>query len=131
MVITLTISVNCFEIVTIPRDDDGLYARCELSDDDQIRNGQTRRGLLRAAAGTALCLSAAPALLRYAAAQSWSDGDPFSLGVASGDAVVPMDLCCWTRLAPEPLCHIRRRPGHAAAVRPVGYEIATDPAMTR
>jgi alkaline phosphatase D len=62
----------------------------------QIGKGPTRRGLLRAAAGTALGLSAAPGLLRYAAAQSWSDGDPFSLGVASG-APRHDGFVLWTR----------------------------------
>jgi len=51
--------------------------------------------------GLALALSASPAVLRHAAAQSWGKGDPFSLGVASG-APRSDGFVLWTRLAPQP-----------------------------
>lgn len=88
----------------------------------------TRRRLLRGAAGASLALVTAPALLRYAAAQSWGS-DPFSLGVASG---APRDdgFVLWTRLAPDPLSVDPATPGgmRGSDTR-VSYEIATDPAM--
>ncbi len=64
-----------------------------------------------------------------AAAPSWSNGDPFSLGVASG---VPSTdgFVLWTRLAPQPLSNDPDLPG---GMRPdrytVRYEIATDPTL--
>ena len=88
----------------------------------------TRRRLLRGAAGASLALVTAPALLRYAAAQSWGS-DPFGLGVASG---APRDdgFVLWTRLAPDPLSVDPATPGgmRGSDTR-VSYEIATDPAM--
>jgi alkaline phosphatase D len=89
----------------------------------------TRRRLLKAAAGAGLAVVAAPALLRHAAAQSWGAGDPFSLGVASG-APRTDGFVLWTRLAPEPLSVNPETPGGMrGGDEPVGYEIATDPAM--
>jgi alkaline phosphatase D len=94
-----------------------------------IRTGPTRRRLLKAAAGTGLGLMAAPALLRYAGAQSWRAGDPFSLGVASG-APRADGFVLWTRLAPEPLSGNPQTPGGMRGGDvTVGYEIATDPAL--
>jgi alkaline phosphatase D len=94
-----------------------------------IRNGLTRRRLVKAAAASGLGLIAAPALLRYAAAQSWRAGDPFSLGVASG-APRPDGFVLWTRLAPEPLSSNPQTPGGMRGGDvTVGYEIATDPAL--
>src|ERR1700719_4096020 len=63
----------------------------------------SRRVLLRAAAIGASGL-AAPALIGRASGQalSWSNGDPFSLGVASG-APSTQGFVIWTRLAPVPL----------------------------
>src|SRR5580658_2203318 len=86
-----------------------------------------RRLLTGASAG--LALVTAPAVLRYAAAQSWSKGQPFSLGVASG-APRPDGFVLWTRLAPEPLSSNPEIPGgmYGGDV-PVGYEIAADPSM--
>jgi alkaline phosphatase D len=89
----------------------------------------TRRRLLRSAAGAGLAIVAAPALLRYAAAQSWRAGDPFSLGVASG-APRADGFVLWTRLAPEPLSVNPETPGGMRGGDvTVAYEIATDPAM--
>jgi alkaline phosphatase D len=94
-----------------------------------IRNGLTRRRLVKAAAANGLGLIAAPALLRYAGAQSWRAGDPFSLGVASG-APRPDGFVLWTRLAPEPLSGNPQTPGGMRGGDvTVGYEIATDPAL--
>jgi len=89
----------------------------------------TRRRLLKGAGGAGLALIAAPALLRYAAAQSPRMGDPFSLGVASG-APRPDGFVLWTRLAPDPLSADPETPGgmHGGDVT-IAYEIATDPAM--
>jgi alkaline phosphatase D len=70
----------------------------------------TRRRLLRGAAGAGLVLATAPAGLRHAAAQSWSSGDPFGLGVASG-APRADGFVLWTRLAPEPLSVDPSAPG--------------------
>ena len=92
-------------------------------------NLPTRRRVLRSAAGAGFALIAAPSLLRHAAAQSWRAGDPFSLGVAAG-APRSDGFVVWTRLAPEPLSSNPETPGgmYGGDV-PVGYEIATDPAM--
>jgi alkaline phosphatase D len=89
----------------------------------------TRRRLLQGATGASLALIAAPALLRYASAESWRAGDPFSLGVAAG-APRPDGFVLWTRLAPEPLSSNPQTPGgmHGGDVA-VAYEIATDSAM--
>jgi len=89
----------------------------------------TRRRLLKGAAGAGLVVVAAPALLRYAAAQSWRVGDPFSLGVASG-APRPDGFVLWTRLAPEPQSINPLTPGGmSGGDATVGYEIANDPGM--
>jgi alkaline phosphatase D len=88
-----------------------------------------RRRLLRGAAGAGLMLVTSPGVLRHAAAQSWSLGDPFSLGVASG-APRTDGFVLWTRLAPEPLSVDPSAPGgmRGGDVK-IGYEIATDPAL--
>ena len=89
----------------------------------------TRRRVLRGLAGTALAAAALPLVLRGAAAQTWSKGDPFSLGVAAG---VPRadGFVLWTRLAPEPLSSDPRTPGGMSGGDvTVGYEIAADSAM--
>jgi len=58
-----------------------------------------------------------------------ADGDPFSLGVASG-ALHPDGVVLWTRLAPEPLSANPATPGGMTGGDvPVAYEIATDPAI--
>jgi alkaline phosphatase D len=89
----------------------------------------TRRRLLQGASGAGLALIAAPALSRYAAAQSWRAGEPFSLGVAAG-APRPDGFVLWTRLAPEPLSTAPETPGGMrGGDLSVAYEIATDSAM--
>ena len=88
----------------------------------------TRRRLLQGAATASLTLVTAPALLRYAAAQSWG-ADPFSLGVASG---APRDdgFVLWTRLAPDPLSVDPASPGGMRGSDvSVNYEIATNSSM--
>src|SRR5580704_1829087 len=88
----------------------------------------SRRRLLTGA-GAGLALVAAPAILRHASAQSWSEGNPFILGVASG-APLPDGFVLWTRLAPEPMSTDPETPGGMSGGDVVvGYEIATDDAM--
>jgi len=90
--------------------------------------GLSRRRLI---AGSGAALVAMPGIIRYAKAQSWRAGDPFSLGVASG-APRPDGFVLWTRLAPEPLSNDPDTPGGLrGGDRPVTYEIATDEAMSR
>lgn len=52
-------------------------------------------------------------------------GDPFTLGVASGDPL-PDSVVLWTRLAPEPLSGDGGMPDRQV---PVQWEIATDEGM--
>jgi alkaline phosphatase D len=54
-------------------------------------------------------------------------GDPFTLGVASGDPW-PNSVVLWTRLAPRPLEPLG---GIGQRSRDVEWQIAADPAMTR
>jgi len=96
-----------------------------------IRSRPTRRRLLTGAAGAGLALIASPAVLRHAAAQSWGKGDPFSLGVASG-APRSDGFVLWTRLAPQPSSSDPETPaGMSGGNVTIGYEIATDDAMTK
>jgi alkaline phosphatase D len=60
------------------------------------------------------------------AAQNLGD-TPFKLGVASGDPE-PNGIVIWTRLAPDPLAEDGFG-GMPAADAPVGWQVATDPAM--
>ncbi len=89
----------------------------------------TRRRLLKGAAVSGLALMAAPAVLREGRTQSFSAGDPFSLGIASG-ALRPDGFVLWTRLAPEPLSFNPETPGGMSGGDvSVNYEIATDDGM--
>ena len=64
----------------------------------------------------------------YVVADSSSfSGDPFSLGIASGDAT-SNSVVLWTRVAPEPL---QPDGGVGSYAVPVRWEVATDPAMRR
>src|SRR5262249_328414 len=94
-----------------------------------ILNRPTRRRLLKAAAAAGLGFVGAPFVLRAAGAQTWTAGDPFSLGVASG-APRPDGFVLWSRLAPEPLSPNPQPPGgmHGRDV-PLGSEIPTHPAL--
>ncbi len=86
--------------------------------------GLSRRRFI---AGAASGLVVAPAFLQSARGDGLHRNDPlFSLGVASGD---PDDhsVVLWTRLAPEPLAG----GGMPRRVVRVGWDIATDPGMTR
>ena len=79
----------------------------------------------------AIGLVAGPAVIGRAAAQTrrWPNGDPFSLGVASG-APRPDGFVLWTRLGPDPLSANPATPGGVTGGDvPVGYEIARDEAM--
>lgn len=81
-----------------------------------------RRGLLRGAFGLS-----ALAALQPSRARAQAPGNPFTLGVASGDPW-PDSVVLWTRLAPDPLAE-----GGGMAALPVTlrWEIAADPQMRR
>src|SRR5215470_541348 len=87
------------------------------------RRTVTRRALL---AGSA----AAVAAVRVRGARAFA-GDPFALGVASGNPG-PDSVILWTRLAPEPLAPDPDRPGgmppEAVAVR---WEVALDDGLSQ
>ncbi len=87
----------------------------------------TRRRLLH---GSAVLLAGA-ALAGSAPfpAPRWRGGDPFSLGVASGDPTAD-GAVLWTRLAPDPL-HPDGNGGMSRDPVTVDYEVAEDPAFTR
>jgi alkaline phosphatase D len=90
-----------------------------------------RRSVIGALGAGCLGLVAAPAMLGRAFAQSrrWPNGDPFSLGVASG-APRPDGFVLWTRLAPDPLSADPATPGGMTGPDvTVAYEIAGDPEM--
>ena len=90
----------------------------------------TRRAFLRLACGAA-GLVAAPALVGCVAGSgtSWRNGNPFSLGVASGDPA-PDGFVLWTRLAPDPLAADPTTPGGmSGGAVTLGYEIASDPTL--
>jgi alkaline phosphatase D len=87
--------------------------RRSIMPNKSLPNHLSRRRLIAGAAGTGLALIAAPALLRSARAQSWSPGNPFSLGVASG-APRSDGFVLWTRLAPEPMSVDPETPGRHA-----------------
>jgi alkaline phosphatase D len=81
----------------------------------------TRRNLLIGAAGLAVAPRAPRALHRR--------GDPFTLGVASGDPA-PDGVVLWTRLAPDPLAE----DGHGGMSpydADVEWQVAEDEAFTR
>ncbi len=87
----------------------------------------SRRSFLSGTASLAAAL-AAPAIIGRASAgnEAWLAGDPFVLGVASGDPM-PDGFVIWTRLAPDPLSPDPATPGGMSGpdVR-VAYEIAKD-----
>jgi alkaline phosphatase D len=94
-----------------------------------FRGSLTRRRLVGGALGAGLALIGAPAVLRFARAQTGRKGDPFSLGVASG-APRSDGFVLWTRLAPEPLSDDPAAPGGmSGADVTISYEIAADDAM--
>ncbi|MDQ4006982.1 MAG: alkaline phosphatase D family protein, partial [Actinomycetota bacterium] len=93
----------------------------------------TRRNVLKAGlvAGAATAVSATPAALGRStatAAGTWR-GDPFTLGVASGDPW-PDGFVLWTRLAPRPLAEDGQG-GMPAVPVPVLWQVAEDPAFRR
>ncbi len=90
----------------------------------------SRRGFV-AAGGAGLATMAAPGVMRLAVAQSWRNGNPFCLGVASG-APRPDGFVLWTRLAPEPLSPNPETPGGMSGPDvTLRYEIASDPGMSK
>src|SRR5690348_12503211 len=101
--------------------------RRDLAEPTRLR--LDRRAFLRLAGGTAAGIVAAPALVGCAGTGNprWTTGDPFALGVASGDPT-PDGFVLWTRLAPDPLSPDPATPGGLGGGNlPVGYEIAVDP----
>ncbi|MCG6871975.1 MAG: alkaline phosphatase D family protein [Gammaproteobacteria bacterium] len=83
--------------------------------------GIDRRGFLRLAGSACLLLPGG------AGATGWrSTGDPFPLGVASGDPLSDGFLL-WTRLAPDPL----HGGGMGSQAVPVDFAVATDESMRR
>ena len=82
-----------------------------------------RRGFL---IRTLLGLGVAPLAARLASASELS-GNPFTLGIASGDATDD-SVVLWTRLAPDPLAADGGMPD--AGVR-VQWELAADPDVSR
>lgn len=56
-------------------------------------------------------------------------GDPFTLGIASGDPW-PTGVVLWTRLAPQPLADDGRG-GMPHRTVPVGWQVASDPGFRR
>jgi alkaline phosphatase D len=88
----------------------------------------SRRILLKTGlvTGGAALAAGAPALLdqRPSAAAPPTAGDPFTLGVASGDPL-PDGFVIWTRLAPDPLADDGMG-GMPSTSRQVGWQVATD-----
>src|SRR6516165_4142449 len=89
-----------------------------------------RRMMLKAAA-LGMTGLAAPAVIGRAAGGtlSWREGDPFSLGVASG-APSTHGFTISTRLAPQPLSPDGTA-GMPTESVPIVYEIAADDAMAK
>jgi alkaline phosphatase D len=84
-----------------------------------------RRSLLSFAAAGAVTGLAAPALLRQARAAPRLPGNPFTLGVASGEPAAT-SVVLWTRLAPDLVGG-----GMPAEPVAVAWEVADDERMTR
>jgi alkaline phosphatase D len=87
-----------------------------------------RRRVLRAG-GLAALVALAESPLGRAFAAPRLTGDPFQLGVASGDPL-PDGVVIWTRLAPDPHAEdgLGGMPRQRVAVR---WQVAEDPSMTR
>jgi alkaline phosphatase D len=87
----------------------------------------SRRAFLAWAGGGALTAAAAG----WSPTRAWGgrpvDGDPFALGVASGDPT-PDGVVLWTRLAPKPLDPAGGMPARKV---PVSWEIAADERFRR
>jgi alkaline phosphatase D len=94
-----------------------------------VSKSLTRRRVLQGTVSAGLGLVGAPGVMRFAAAQSWRTGNPFSLGIASG-APRPDGFVLWTRLAPDPLSTDPDNPGGMSGGDvTLRYEIATDDGM--
>ncbi|MEP9412998.1 alkaline phosphatase D family protein [Gordonia sp. VNQ95] len=95
--------------------------------DKVVRGGLTRRRFLTWT-GVAAGLATAPTLFATDAASApapRAGGNPFTLGVASGDPL-PDGIVLWTRLAVDPLA---RAGGMGAASHRVDWELAADEGM--
>jgi alkaline phosphatase D len=101
-------------------------SRTEIGLERLMTDPLTRRRLLATAGGltAAAALSRLPGDLAWAADSKMS-GDPFALGVASGDPR-PFRANIWTRLAPRPLLPHGGMPGRKVRV---GWEVARDEDM--
>lgn len=87
-----------------------------------------RRGFLAGVGALAgLAAIATTPVGRVAAAPSSAGGDPFRLGIASGDPT-PDGVVLWTRLAPDPFAADGGMPRKAVGV---DWKLAEDPAMER
>ncbi|MGH3332489.1 MAG: alkaline phosphatase D family protein [Nocardioidaceae bacterium] len=87
----------------------------------------SRRGFLALTGATSTTVAAA--MYGFSAAPAWSNpsfsGDPFTLGIASGDPT-PDGVVLWTRLAPDPLA-ADGLGGMPPSQLPVNWQVATDP----
>jgi len=90
-----------------------------------LSRGFDRRSFLKSAAAGGLLL--ARPLTGVSPARAQFKGNPFTLGIASGDPS-PDGFVIWTRLAPEPL---DARGGMAEAPVEVTWQVARDPAMAQ
>ena len=90
---------------------------------DEVRS-LSRRGLLKGASASALLAALMPAASRSVWANPVFSGNPFTLGVASGDPL-PDGIVLWTRIAPDPL----NGGGMPMQAVPVTWEVASDDRM--
>ena len=92
----------------------------------RISRRLSRRNLLAMAGGTGVLLCCPYVIARTSSEPVWTNGNPFSLGVAAGDPS-PNGFVLWTRLAPNPLSQDPSSPGGLTSEDlPVDYEISTD-----
>ncbi len=90
---------------------------------DEVRS-LSRRGLLKGASASALLAALMPAASRSVWANPVFAGNPFTLGVASGDPL-PDGVVLWTRIAPDPL----NGGGMPMQAVSVTWEVASDDRM--
>src|SRR5215471_13170317 len=92
----------------------------------RISRRLSRRNLLALAGGTGVLLCCPYVIARASREPVWTNGNPFSLGVAAGDPS-PNGFVLWTRLALNPLSQDPSSPGGLTSEDlPVDYEISTD-----
>ena len=76
-----------------------------------------------------LAVVAGASLPGQVAGVPWGAGDPFTLGIASGDPW-PTGVVVWTRLVPQPLADDGRG-GMPRRTVPVDWQVASDPGFRR